>query len=69
MNENRKIKDSIGSKMVQANPKIVEKSVKKGRRRKAEPMRIKETKIMISPGPRAGTRCSPGALHSAMSLL
>jgi len=36
MNENRKMKDSIGSKMVQANPKIVEKSVKKGRSRKAE---------------------------------
>ena len=36
MNENRKIKDSIGSKMVQANPKIVEKSVKKSRSRKAE---------------------------------
>ena len=30
------MKDSIGSKMVQANPKIVEKSVKKGRSRKAE---------------------------------
>ena len=36
MNENRKMKDSIGSKMVQANPKIVEKSVKKGKNRKAE---------------------------------
>ena len=36
MNENRKMKDSIGSKMVQANPKIVEKSVKKGRSRKVE---------------------------------
>ena len=36
MNKNGKIKDSIGSKMVQANPKIVEKSVKKGRSRKAE---------------------------------
>ena len=31
-----KMKDSIGSKMVQANPKIVEKLVKKGRSRKAE---------------------------------
>ena len=36
MNENEKMKDNIGSKMVQANPKIVEKSVKKGRSRKAE---------------------------------
>ena len=36
MNENRKMKDSIGSKMVQANPKIIKKSVKKGRSRKAE---------------------------------
>ena len=36
MNENRKMKDNIWSKMVQANPKIVEKSVKKGRSRKAE---------------------------------
>ena len=30
------MKDGIGSKMVQANPKIVEKLVKKGRSRKAE---------------------------------
>ena len=36
MNENKKMKDSIGSKMVQTNPKIVEKSMKKGRSRKAE---------------------------------
>ena len=36
MNENRKMKNSIGSKMVQANPKIAEKSVKKSRSRKAE---------------------------------
>ena len=36
MNENRKMKDSIGSKVVQANPKLVKKSVKKGRSRKAE---------------------------------
>ena len=36
MNENGKMKDSIGSKMVQANPKIIKKSVKKGRSRKAE---------------------------------
>ena len=36
MNKNRKMKDSIGSKMVQANPKITEKSVKKSRSRKAE---------------------------------
>ena len=36
MNKNRKMKDIIGSKMVQANPKIAEKSVKKSRSRKAE---------------------------------
>ena len=36
MNKNRKMKDSIGSKMVQANPKITEKSMKKSRSRKAE---------------------------------
>ena len=36
MNENGKMKDNIGSKMIQTNPKIVEKSVKKGRSRKAE---------------------------------
>ena len=34
--QNRKMKDSIGSKMVQANPKIIEKSMKKSRSRKAE---------------------------------
>ena len=33
MNENRKMKDSIGSKMVQANPKIVKKSMKKSKSR------------------------------------
>ena len=36
MNENGKVKNNIGSKVVQANPKIVNKSVKKGRSRKAE---------------------------------
>ena len=36
MNENGKMKDNVGSKVVQANPKIVKKSVKKGRSRKAE---------------------------------
>ena len=36
MNENGKMKDNIGGKMVQANPKIVEKSVKKSRSRKEE---------------------------------
>ena len=36
MNKNRKMKDSIGSKMVQANPKIIEKAMKKSRGRKAE---------------------------------
>ena len=36
MNENRKMKDNIGSKMVKANPKIAEESVKKSRSRKAE---------------------------------
>ena len=36
MNENGKVKNSIGSKVVQANPKIVKKSVKKGGSRKAE---------------------------------
>ena len=37
MNKNRKMKDSIRSKMVQANPKITEKSIKKSRSRKTEP--------------------------------
>ena len=37
MNKNRKMKDSIRSEMVQANPKIVEKSMKKRRSGKAEP--------------------------------
>ena len=36
MNKDRKIKDDIGSKMVQANPKITEKLMKKSRSRKAE---------------------------------
>ena len=36
MNENRKMKDNIGSKMVQANPKISKESMKKSRSRKAE---------------------------------
>ena len=36
MNKNRKMKDIIGSKMVQANSKIVEKLVKKRRSRKTE---------------------------------
>ena len=36
MNENRKMKDSIGSKMVQANPKIIEKAMKKSRGRKTK---------------------------------
>jgi hypothetical protein len=36
MNKNRKMKDNIGSKMVQANPKIIEKAMKKNRGRKAE---------------------------------
>ena len=36
MNKDRKMKDSIGSKMIQANPKIAEKSMKKSRSRKAE---------------------------------
>ena len=36
MNKNRKMKDSIGSKMVQGNPKITEKSMKKSRSRKIE---------------------------------
>ena len=37
MNKDRKVKDCIGSKMIQANPKIVEKLMKKGRGRKAKP--------------------------------
>ena len=36
MNKDRKMKDSIGSKMVQGNPKIIEESMKKGRSGKAE---------------------------------
>ena len=36
MYKNRKMEDDIGSKMVQANPKITEKSMKKRRSRKAE---------------------------------
>ena len=37
MNEDRKVKDYIRSKMIQANPKIAEKLMKKGRGRKAKP--------------------------------
>ena len=36
MNKDRKMKDSIGSKMIQANPKIAEKLVKKSRGGKAK---------------------------------
>ena len=36
MNENRKMKDSIRSKMIQANSKIAEKLAKKSESRKAE---------------------------------
>jgi len=36
MNKDRKMKDNIGSKMIQANPKIAEKLVKKSRSWKAE---------------------------------
>ena len=36
MNKDRKVKDYIGSKMIQANPKIVEKLMKKGGGRKAK---------------------------------
>ena len=36
MNKNRKMKDGIRSKMVQANPKILEEPMKKRRSRKAE---------------------------------
>ena len=36
MNKDRKMKDSIGSKMIQANPKIAEKLVKKSRSREAK---------------------------------
>ena len=36
MNKDRKMKDSIGSKMIQANPKIAEKLTKKSRSRKAK---------------------------------
>ena len=35
MNKNRKMEDSIGSKMVQANPKITKESMKKSKSRKA----------------------------------
>jgi hypothetical protein len=37
MNKDRKVKDYIRSKMIQANPKIAEKLMKKGRGRKAKP--------------------------------
>ena len=36
MNKDRKVKDCIGSKMIQANPKIAEKLMKKGRGGKAK---------------------------------
>ena len=36
MNKNREMKDGNGSKMVQANPKIIEKAMKKSRGRKAK---------------------------------
>ena len=36
MNKNRKMEDGIGSKMVQTNPKIIEKLMKEGRSRKAK---------------------------------
>ena len=36
MNKDRKVKDCIGSKMIQANLKIAEKLMKKGRSRKAK---------------------------------
>ena len=36
MYKNRKMEDGIGSKMVQADPKITEKSMKEGRSRKAK---------------------------------
>ena len=35
MNENGKMKDNIGGKVIQANPKIAEKPMKKSRSRKA----------------------------------
>ena len=36
MNKDRKVKDCIGSKMIQANPKIAEKLMKKGGSRNAK---------------------------------
>jgi len=36
MNKNRKMEDGIGSKMVQANPKVIEKPMKEGGSRKAK---------------------------------
>ena len=36
MNKDRKVKDCIRSKMIQANPKVVEKLMKKGGGRKAK---------------------------------
>ena len=41
MNKNKKMEDNIGSKMVQANPKITKKLMKKSRSRKVEPSRDK----------------------------
>ena len=36
MNKDRKVKDGVGSKMVQANPKVIEKPMKEGGSRKAK---------------------------------
>ena len=44
MNKDRKVKDCIRSKMIQANPKIVEKLMKKGRGRKTKSNTDKEDK-------------------------
>ena len=37
MNKDRKMKDNIGGKMVQGNPKIIKESMEEGRSGKAEP--------------------------------
>ena len=42
MNKDRKMKDSIGGKMVQGNPKIIKESMEEGRSGKAEPSTDKE---------------------------
>ena len=44
MNKNRKMEDGIGSKMVQTNPKIIEKLMKEGGSRKAKSSTDKEDK-------------------------